>query len=143
METIRELNIKDWYGYIFTNMTNINDVDYELLLVNHFKSSKDGSIVFSIAYCEENNVLHIVFNNIECIFRKSRIFDDLIFCESDENKKMLDDYVKVIDGIKEEVLSFIDESEDGIFIMGKDFMRFRFKTNDKLPFNSSLCSIDE
>ena len=30
--------------------------------------------------------------------------------------------------------------------MGKDFMRFRFKTNDKLPYNkksqcSSLCSI--
>ena len=51
---------------------------------------------------------------------------------------MLDDYVKVIDGIKEEVLSFIDEFEDGIFIMGKDFMRFRFKTNDKLPYNQKI-----
>ena len=51
---------------------------------------------------------------------------------------MLDYYAKVIDGIKEEVLSFIDEFKDEIFIMGKDFMRFRFKTNDKLPYNQTI-----
>ena len=51
---------------------------------------------------------------------------------------MLDDYVKVIDGIKEEVLYFIDEFEDEIFIMGKDFMRFRVKTNNKLPYNQKI-----
>ena len=51
---------------------------------------------------------------------------------------MLDDYVKVIDGIKEEVLSFIDKFEDEILIMGKDFMRFRFKTNGKLPYNKKI-----
>ena len=62
----------------------------------------------------------------------------LIFCESDKNKKILDDYVKVIDGIKEEVLSFTDEFEDEIFIMSKYFMGFRFKTNDKLPYNQKV-----
>ena len=108
------------------------------MLVNDFKSSKDGSIVFNIAYCEENNVPRIVFNNIEHIFRKCGIFSYLIFWESDKNKKMLHDYVKVIDGVKEEVLSFIDEFKDEIFIMGKDFMRFRFKTNDKLPYNQQI-----
>ena len=78
--------------------------------------------------------LHIVFNNIECTFRKSGVFSYLIFCESDKNKKMLDDYFKVIDGIKEEVLSFIDEFEDNLFILGKDFMRFKFKTDDNLVY---------
>ena len=49
---------------------------------------------------------------------------------------MLNNYVKAIDGIKEEVLSFIDEvEEDDLFIMGKDFMRFKFKTDDKLVYN--------
>ena len=48
---------------------------------------------------------------------------------------MLDDYVKVIDGIKEEVLSFIDEFEDDLFILGKDFMRFKIKTDDNLVYN--------
>ena len=31
-------------------MANINDFDPEFLLVNDFKSSKDGSVVFNIAY---------------------------------------------------------------------------------------------
>ena len=138
MKTIREVNIKDWSVYIFTNMANINDFDPDFSLVNDFKSSKDGSIVFNIAYCEENNVRHIVFNNIECIFRKSGIFSYLSFCESDKNKKILDDYVKVIDGIKEEVFSFIDEFEDEIFIKDKYFMRLRFKTIDKLSYNQTI-----
>ena len=47
-----------------------------------------------MAYGEENNVPDLVFNNTECIFRKSGIFSYLIFCESDKNKKMLNDYVK-------------------------------------------------
>ena len=138
MNTIRKLNIKDWSSYIFTNLANINDFDPEFLLINDFKSSKDGSILFDVNYCEENNVPHILFNNIEFIFRKSGVFSYLIFCESDKKKKKLDDYVKVIDGIKKEVLFFIDEFEDEIFIMGKDFMRFRFKTNDKLPYNQKI-----
>ena len=51
---------------------------------------------------------------------------------------MLDDYVKVIDGIKEKVLSFIDEFEDETFIMDCEYLSFRFKTNDKLPYNQKI-----
>ena len=116
MKTIRELNIglelKIGLVIFLTNMTNINDFDPEVLLVNDLKTSIDGTVLFNMSYYEENNVPHIVLNNIECIFRKSGIFSYLIFCESDKSKKMLDDYVKVIDGIKEEVLLFIDEFED-------------------------------
>ena len=54
---------------------------------------------------------------------------------------MLDDYIQVIDKVKEEVLSFIDEFEDEIFIMGKDFMRFRFKTDDKLAYNKKKINV--
>ena len=47
----------------------------------------------------------------------------------------------MFDGIKEEVLSFTGEFEDEIFITGKDFMRFTFQTNDKLPYNQKIkCS---
>ena len=119
-------------------MTNINDLDPEFLLINDFKSSNGWLILFNIGYCEENNVPHIAFNNIESIFRKSGIFSYLIFRESDKNEKMPDNYVKVIDGIKEEVLSFIDEFEGNLCIMSNDFMRFKFKTNDKLPYNKKI-----
>ena len=71
MKTVKELNIKDWSGYFFTEKININDIEPEYFLVNDFKDCKDGSILFNIAYCEENSVPHVVFNNIECIFRKS------------------------------------------------------------------------
>ena len=80
-------------------------------MVNDFKGCRDGSILFNIAYCEENGVPRIVFNTIECIFRKSGIFSYLIFCESDKNKNTLNNYVQVIDEIKKEILSFEDESE--------------------------------
>ena len=87
MKAIRDLNIKDWSGYFFTEMTNINDIDPEYFLVNDFRGSKDGSILLNIAYCEENYVPHIVFDNVECIFRKSRIHSYLIFCENDKKQK--------------------------------------------------------
>ena len=78
MKTIRNLNIKDCSGYYFKEMVNILDIEPEYFLVNHFKGSRDGSVLFNIAYCEENSVPHIVFNNIECIFRKSGIHSYLI-----------------------------------------------------------------
>ena len=56
-------------------------------------------------------------------------------CEGDKNKKMLDKYVKIIDEIKEEILFII---EDNFFLMGKDFTRFIFKTDDKLPYNQKI-----
>ena len=92
-----------------------------------------------MSYGDENNVPYIVFNNVECIFRKSGIFSYLIFCENTWNKNMLNDYVKVTDEIKEEVSSFNDELEENdLFIMSKDFMRFKFKTDDKLVYNQEI-----
>ena len=106
MKTAKELNIKDWPGYLFTETININDIDPEYFLVNDFKGCKDGSILFNIAYCEENSVPHIIFNNIECTFRKSGIYSYLIFCENYKNEKMLNRYVQVIDEIKERDIVF-------------------------------------
>ena len=94
--------------------------------------------MFNIAYCEENIVPHIAFNNIGCILRKSVIHSYLIFCDNDKNKKMLNNYVKVIYEVKKEVLSFVDELEDDHFVMGKDFMRFKFRTDDKLVYNQEI-----
>ena len=87
MKTIRKLNIKDWSGYFFNDMVNILDIEPEYFLVNDFKCSRDGSVLFNIAYCEENSVTHIAFNNIECIFKKNEIHSYLILCKSEKNKR--------------------------------------------------------
>ena len=49
---------------------------------------------------------------------------------------MLDKYVKVIDQIKEEILFIVDEDTE--FIIGKDFMRFRFRNDGNLPYNQKI-----
>ena len=99
MKTTRKLNIKDWSGYFFKEMVNILDIEPEYFTINDFKCCKDGSVLLNIAYCEENSVPHIVFNNIECIFRKSGIYSYLILCES--NKNVLNNYVGIIDQLRE------------------------------------------
>ena len=86
-------------------MTNVNDFNVKLLLINQFTIFGNGSIMFDISSCEENNVAYIVFNNVECVFRKSGVFSYLIFCETEKNKKMLDKYTKIIDEIKNKYCS--------------------------------------
>ena len=66
-------------------------------------------------------------------FQKSGAFSFLIFCETEKNTEMLDKYTKIIDEIKEEILFIEDKGKE--FIMGKDFMRFKFKTDDNLVYN--------
>ena len=63
------------------------------------------------------------------------MYSYLIFCETEKKKKVLDKYVKVIDEIKEEILFTI---EDDLFVMGKDFMRFKFETSGNLPYNQKI-----
>ena len=102
-------------------------------MVNNFKGCKDGSILFNLYYCEENGVPHILFNNTECIFRKCRIYSYLIFCESDKNKGMINNYVKIIDQIRNEITSWIDEYDSSK--VGDDFMKFKHRTDDNLVYN--------
>ena len=85
MKTLKILNIKDKPGYYFMNITNIDDFDPEFLLFNKFTITDDLSIMFDVNYCEENNALRVVFNNIECVFQKSGIFSYLIFFETETN----------------------------------------------------------
>ena len=54
-------------------MVNILDSEPEYFMINDFKGCKDGSTLFNLCHCSENKVPHIVFNNIECICRKSGV----------------------------------------------------------------------
>ena len=81
------------------------------------------------------NIPYIVFNDIECIFRKRGINKYLVFCKTEKHKKMRENYTKIIDELKDQIL-FI--TEDDFFVMGKDFSRFRFKTDDKFPYNKEI-----
>ena len=120
-------------------MVNILDIESEYFMVNDFKGCKDGSILFNLYYSDETGVPHIVFNDIECIFRKCGIYSYLIFCETNKNKDMINNYIKIVDKLKEELLPWVDElEEDEIFNLGKNFMRFKFRTDDNLVYNKKI-----
>ena len=142
MKTIKRLNIFKKPGYFFTDMTNMDNFDPELLRIDYFAEFHHGSVVYNIVRCDETDSKpHIVFNNMKCIFRKSGTHTYLVVCESDKNKEILDKYVKNIDQIKEEILLLIineDENGDDLFVMAKDFMRFSLKTNDNLVYNQKI-----
>ena len=104
MKKSKELRIKDWSGYFFKEKVNILDIEPEYFMINDFNFCKDGSTIFNVCYCKENSVPHVGFNNIERIFRKSGVFSYLSFCQSHKNKKMLDNYVSIVDQLKEEIL---------------------------------------
>ena len=56
-----------------------------------------------------------------------------------KNKKMLDNYVKLVDKIKEEIWAFDgDKYWDEVFIIGSDLMRFGFKADDELVYNQKI-----
>ena len=135
MKATKGLNIKDKPSYFFTDMTNINNFDPELLIINEIEVFNSRKTMFEISYCEEPNTPHIVFNDITCIFRKSRQNKYLIFCETQENEKMLQNFTKIFDEIKRQTV-FI--TEDDLFIMGNDFMRIKIKTDNVLPYNKQI-----
>ena len=107
-------------------------------MVNDSKGCKDGSILFNLCYSEVNGFPHIVFEYIECIFRKCGIYSSIVFCENNKNKDLVNNYVKIIDQLKEEIISWVDEFEDDSFRLGNDFMRFRFRTDDNLVYNQKI-----
>ena len=138
MNTIKELKIKDWTGYIFKEMINILDIEPEYCTVNDFKRCKDGSILFNSCYSDETGVSHIVFNNIDCIFKKSGIYSYLIFLADGKHKDTMKNYGKIIKQLENDIFSFIDGFEDEEFNFNGSFVRFRFKTDDNLVYNKII-----
>ena len=51
-------------------MANILDIDPECFEINDTKQCTDGKIISNICYNEKIGVPHIVFNNIDCFFKK-------------------------------------------------------------------------
>ena len=138
MKTIKELNSKSRSGYFFEEMSNILDIDPECFLVSDAKKCADGTMVYNICYSDKTGVPHIVFNNIDCYFKKSDTSNFLVFFNNDKNKAVISNYVEIIRHLEDEIFSYIDEFEDENFIFGGDSARFKFKTDDNLKYNEKI-----
>ena len=127
MKRIKELKIKDWSGYFFEEMVNILDIEPECFMVSNAKECADNTMLYNFCYSDKIGVSHIVFNNIDCCFKKSDDFSFLFFFADGKNKNMMYNHGKIIKQSEDEIFSFIDEFEDEKFIFHGDFMRFKFK----------------
>ena len=48
---------------------------------------------------------------------------------------MINNYLKIIDQVKEEIISWIDEED---FTFNDDFLKFKFRTDDNLVYNEII-----
>ena len=66
---------------------------------------------------------------------KYLVFDSVKLRSTDENKEVLEKYAELWDGIKNEIET-INGGKKGEY--GKDFMKIKFNTDDKLALNKPL-----
>ena len=82
MKSTKILNIEEECGYCFNNMTNITDFYPNLLIISEIGVFSSVSTMFEVSYNKESNTPNIVFNDIECVFKKSGKNKYLIFCKT-------------------------------------------------------------
>ena len=51
-------------------MINILDIDSEFFMVSNAKECTDGTVLYNLCYSDKIGVPNIVFNNIDCYFKK-------------------------------------------------------------------------
>ena len=75
MKTTRQLTIEDRSGYVFSDMTNINDFDPSLLDIDKVSFRDDGELImYDIQYIKNSNrlnTLYLVFHNLDGVFQRS------------------------------------------------------------------------
>ena len=59
----------------------------------------------------------------------------MILLENDKNKDMINNYLKIIDQLKEEIICWTDEED---FTFNNDFLKFKFRTDDNLVYNEKI-----
>ena len=48
---------------------------------------------------------------------------------------MTNNYLKIIDQLKEEIMSWTDQLEKDLFDLDDNFLKFKFRTDDNLVYN--------
>ena len=154
MGKVKQIKIKNRTYYFYNDIINIEEVNSNLLKIDK-KSYKDIDIYYigyitikKIDDCENIYgvdplylIIHKVDGHIECnsVERSSAKEKNkskyLVFDSTDENEETLKKYAEIWYGIKNEIEA-INSGKKGEY--GKDFMKIKFNTDDKLPLNKPL-----
>ena len=79
--------------------------------------------------------MYLIINKVDGHFEEKNGNKYLILDSTDKNKEVLIKYMKLWDGIKNEIEAIIGGKPDEY---GKDFMRIKFNSDDDLPLNKTM-----
>ena len=145
MGEVKQIEINNRTYYFYNDIINIEEFDSNLLKIDK-KSYKDIDIYYigyitikKIDDCENIysvNPLYLIIGKVDGHIKcKKDGSKYLVFDSTDENKEVLEIYTELWDGIKNQIET-INGGKIGKY--GKDFIKIKFVTDDKLPLNKPL-----
>ena len=129
-------------------MTNMKNLDTNLLDINQMTFTSTDSIVYEIEYFKNLdgvNSLYLVFNGVDAYFERideNKYFLYYFFAITDKDREILENYKEIWTEMKDEI-----ETIRGIepIRYEKDFRKIKFESNYDLPLgeiiNIPVCVI--
>ena len=144
MVQVREVNIKNRAYYFFDDMINIEVFDPDLLKID--KKTYKNIDIYYIGYITIKNIddyeyiysvnpLYLIIGEVDGHIEEKNGSKYLVFDSTDENRKVLEKYAELWDGIKNEIKT-INGGKEGEY--SKIFKKIKFDTNDNLSLNKPL-----
>ena len=144
MVQVREVNIKNRTYYFFDDMINIEVFDPDLLKID--KKTYKNIDIYYIGYITIKNIddyeyiysvnpLYLIIGEVDGHIEEKNGSKYLVFDSTDENRKVLEKYAELWDGIKNEIKA-INGGKEGEY--SKIFKKIKFDTNDNLSLNKPL-----
>ena len=90
MKTLRQATIKNCPNYVFNSMTNIKNLNTNLLGINQITFTNTDSVVYDIV--DGVNSLCLVFNDVDVYFTCIDENKYLVFALTGKNREALENY---------------------------------------------------
>ena len=130
MKTLKPINIKNCPYYFFNSMTNIKNLDTNLLSINQISFTSTDSVIFDIKYFKNPdsvNYLYLINNDVGAYFEEYNENKYLVFALADKNRKALENYKEPWSEIKDQIELIIDKKP---IEYKKDFVKNKFESDD-------------
>ena len=139
-----KINIKNPTYYFFNDMINIKDFDPSLIKID--KKSYKNIGIYYIGYITTKSIsdykninsvnpLYLVIGEVDEYIEENNGNKHLTFGCTDKNKKVLENYTKLLDEIKYHIQT-INTGKSGEY--EKDYMKIKFNLDDNLSLNKKL-----
>ena len=142
MENIKEINIKNRTCYFFDDIINIENFNPDLLKINK-KSCKNIGIYY-VGYMTIKDSKYVNIHNVNLSYvligeadgsvDKKNGNKYLTFADTNKIKKVLEKYTELWNKAK----SVTEKINDKPGQYEKDYMKFKFNSDDDLPLNKVL-----